>query len=136
MGTAREQLIKFLEYLHIGQNAFEKKVGIANGYISHNKGSIGSDIISKIMEGYPELNAEWLITGKGKMLKSSLQLQEFTVEHNRGIVGIHGNGHQITNNDIASLIELQKGYQNLINKSQEQIDKLIKVIEYGSGKNS
>jgi SOS-response transcriptional repressor LexA len=69
MDTARNRLLKFLEYLEIGQNAFEKKVGIANGYISHNKGSIGSDIVSKILDNYPDLDVTWLLTGEGSMLK-------------------------------------------------------------------
>lgn len=65
------RLLEFLDYLNIGQTAFEKKVGIANGYISHNKGSIGSETISKISDAYPDLNLGWLITGKGEMLKST-----------------------------------------------------------------
>jgi len=68
MKTSKDRLLKFLTYLDIGQNAFEKKVGISNGYVSHNKGSFGSSIISKISKTYPELNTVWLLTGKGEML--------------------------------------------------------------------
>lgn len=57
--TAKERLIEFLAYLKIGQNAFEKNVGISNGYISNIKGSIGSEIANKISEKYPELNTGW-----------------------------------------------------------------------------
>ena len=66
---AKERLIEFLVYLEIGQNAFEKKTGISNGYISHIKNSIGSNIIKKISEVYPELDTNWLLTGNGSMLK-------------------------------------------------------------------
>jgi SOS-response transcriptional repressor LexA len=68
--TAKERLLIYLEYLDIGQNAFEKKVGIANGYISHNKGSLGSSTLQKIAEGCPDLNMEWLIYNNGEMLKN------------------------------------------------------------------
>ena len=68
--TAKDRLIEFLDSEKIGQNAFEKKAGIANGYISHNKGSIGTKIISKIAIAYPDLNTAWLLTGEGEMLKS------------------------------------------------------------------
>ena len=61
--------MKFLDYLGIGQTAFEEKVGISRSYISHNKGSIGSTITTKIAAKYPELNINWLATGEGKMLK-------------------------------------------------------------------
>ena len=69
MKTAKDRLMDFLFHLGVGQNTFEKNVGISNGYISHNKGSIGSEIISKIASKYPELNTTWLLTGEGGMLK-------------------------------------------------------------------
>jgi len=69
--TAKNRLLEFLAHLDIGQNAFEKNAGIANGYISHNKGSIGSDILAKISAAYPELNTVWLLTGEGDMLRSN-----------------------------------------------------------------
>jgi hypothetical protein len=68
--TAKERILQFLKHKKVGQNAFEQKVGIANGYISHNKGSLGSDIIAKIANAYPELNVCWLVIGKGEMLIS------------------------------------------------------------------
>ena len=72
METTKDRLLKFLEEKKIGQNAFEKIAGIANGYISHNKGSIGSGIANKISVAYPELNIAWLTTGEGEMLKTNL----------------------------------------------------------------
>lgn len=65
----KERLVKFLSYKDIGQSVFEKKVGIANGYVNGIKKSIGSDILNKIAKVYPELNIEWLISGAGEMLK-------------------------------------------------------------------
>lgn len=71
-----DRLIEFQQYLKNkigGQNKFEAFVGISNGYLSRmqkQQGEIGSDVINKISETFPELNIDWLITGKGKMLKS------------------------------------------------------------------
>jgi SOS-response transcriptional repressor LexA len=67
--SAKERLLVYLDYLVLGQNAFEKKVGVAIGYISHNKGSFGSSVVQKISTTYPELNMEWLLYGDGQMLK-------------------------------------------------------------------
>ena len=70
METTKIRILSFLKFLKIGQNAFEENVGIARSYLSNNKGSIGSDVINKISIAYPELNLDWLITGKGEMLKN------------------------------------------------------------------
>lgn len=70
--TAKDRLLEFLDYIKIGQNKFEANIGIANGYINNNKGSIGTKIIEKILDVYPELSIEWLITGKGDMIKSQI----------------------------------------------------------------
>lgn len=69
MGTIKDRCLEFLRLLDIGQNSFEKKCNISTGYISNNKGSFGSKIISRISVAYPELNTEWLLTGEGEMLK-------------------------------------------------------------------
>ncbi|MDR0605705.1 MAG: helix-turn-helix domain-containing protein [Bacteroidales bacterium] len=131
MSTTKTRLLEFLSYLDIGQNAFEKKVGISNGYISHIKGSIGSDIINKITYVYPKLNAEWLLTGEGEMLKDV----SMNNVNGNGNTSVAGNGN-ITNANITEMLELQKGYQEMIktsqvqlSESQSQINRLITIIE-------
>ncbi|OAV69101.1 hypothetical protein Barb6_01996 [Bacteroidales bacterium Barb6] len=123
----KERLIAFLSYLGIGQLKFEEKVGLSRGFVNKVGDSITLNTAKKIIAAYPELDKDWLISGDGEMLKTNTQ--ENNVSTNGGIVGIQGNGHQITNNDIAGIIELQKGYQDMIKKSQEQIDKLIEIIK-------
>lgn len=73
--TVKERLIKFLSYKNIGQNKFEKEIGISNGYISNIKSSIGSNILTKILNVYNDLNITWLLTGKGEMLISADEKQ-------------------------------------------------------------
>lgn len=44
---------------------------MSNGYLKKQikgKGSIGSDIIEKIVSKYNDISLIWLLTGKGKML--------------------------------------------------------------------
>lgn len=54
--NTKERLLVFLKYLKLGQNAFERKVGLSNGYIAGVGGSFGSDMLAKIKASYPELN--------------------------------------------------------------------------------
>lgn len=67
--TVKERVMLFLKHLKIGQNAFEAKIGWSNGYIS-NTNNFSADKLTSILNEYPLLNAEWLLTGNGSMLKS------------------------------------------------------------------
>ncbi|WP_298648432.1 hypothetical protein [uncultured Proteiniphilum sp.] len=57
----------------MGQTKFEGLVGFSRGYISKVKTSIGADKLSNIVEVFPDLNLDWLITGKGEMIDPSGQ---------------------------------------------------------------
>ena len=63
------RIIKFLNYKGITKYKFYKDTGLSNGFLD-KKGSIGVDKCEIIYSIYPEINFEWLITGKGFMLKS------------------------------------------------------------------
>lgn len=75
--SVKERLTTFIKTLNIGQGAFEKTVGLSNGYVNNIRVSIQPDKLQKIALMYPNLNTGWLITGEGEMLKQ-----------NRGYVGI------------------------------------------------
>ena len=69
MTNVKQRLLSFLKDKSIGQTKFEQAAGISRGYVTNIKGSIGSDILNKISNAYPDLNTDWLLTGVGKMLK-------------------------------------------------------------------
>jgi len=70
--NSKERLFKLLDFLQIGQAAFEKKVGISNGYTNNLKNSIGASVASKISIAFPDVNITWLLTGEGEMLKTTI----------------------------------------------------------------
>lgn len=68
--TIKERLILFIRYLNIGQGKFEARCGLANGYVNNIRRSITPEKLQQIARQYPELNAGWLMTGEGEMLKT------------------------------------------------------------------
>lgn len=68
--TIKERLILFIRHLNIGQGKFETRCGLANGYVNNIRRSITPEKLQQIARQYPELNAGWLMTGEGEMLKS------------------------------------------------------------------
>lgn len=69
--TSRARIIKFIESQGIESKKFLEKTGLKKGFVdkSHINSSASDNFLSKILEVYPKLSAEWLLTGKGSMLK-------------------------------------------------------------------
>ncbi|MGJ1305164.1 S24 family peptidase [Sphingobacterium multivorum] len=87
METARKRIIDFIENQKIAPKEFLLKTGLAKGFVdrSHQKSSASDVYLSKILEAYPSVNAEWLITGKGDMLKDGPQTQVYKLRGDRAI---------------------------------------------------
>lgn len=71
METSRRRIIHFIEEQGIKPKEFLEKTGLSKGFIdrSHQKSGATDIHLSKIIEAYPALNPEWLITGKGPMIR-------------------------------------------------------------------
>lgn len=69
----KDRLRQIIEYYNISVNAFSVKNGINESTIRKiltENTSIRSDNLAKIAENFPEINLDWLITGRGEMLFS------------------------------------------------------------------
>lgn len=67
-----ERLVHFIDYKGENFNQLAQKIGVSNSYFSKmlkNNGSIGLEILTKIVLFYDNLNVDWLITGRGEMLR-------------------------------------------------------------------
>ena len=66
----KERLSEYLKVRKLSQSAFEKGVGLSNGYVNNIRKSISPDKLQSIALYDPKLNTGWLITGEGEMFKS------------------------------------------------------------------
>jgi hypothetical protein len=71
--NVKERIKKFAKYSKITISAFEKSILVTNGYVNSISKSIGIDKIELILERYPNLNIEWLLAGRGEMLKEDIK---------------------------------------------------------------
>jgi hypothetical protein len=102
----------------------------------NKKVGISLNMADSICDKFPQFNKCYLLTGEGDLLKNNQQIGDIS---NSTVVGanVSGNGVTISHNDfqvITEMVELQKGYQGMIQKSQEQIDSLIEIIKQISNK--
>lgn len=76
-----ERIYQLIDYKKDSVYKISKEIGVSNGYFSKTKaknGSVGGDIIEKIVNYYTDVNVEWLITGEGPMLKQEQKSQTNT----------------------------------------------------------
>lgn len=71
LAPIKQRILKYIDF-----KGFEKKYFFENLSISSSnfrgeslKSEISGDVIAKILTLYSEINPEWLLTGKGKMIR-------------------------------------------------------------------
>ena len=69
--SVKERIREFAKKEKGSVKAFENSINASNGYINSIQKSIGLDKLEAILEKYPNLNLEWLLTGKGEMIKTT-----------------------------------------------------------------
>jgi len=104
------------------QNMYDIKSGKAK--------SVSKRIAEKIIVVFPQYSKSWVLTGEGEMYKDPSVTGAI---FNNQV----GNGNQFTStatverflNELAAQRELTKEAQQQLTKSQEQMDRLITIIE-------
>lgn len=74
MTIMNTRLQQFLAAENITQAQFADSINVARAGVSHiiaGRNKPGYDFIVNTIRRYPDLNIEWLMTGKGKMYKSA-----------------------------------------------------------------
>ena len=66
-----DRITDFIKHKNMSMRAFDMSIKVGNGYTSKQSksgASVGSDVLERIIDTYPELNPLWLITGSGNMI--------------------------------------------------------------------
>lgn len=74
----KDRLIQFLKEEEISQAQFADSINVARAGISHivsGRNNPSYEFIVNTMKRYPQLNIEWLLTGKGEMFKNDNSLR-------------------------------------------------------------
>lgn len=69
MGTV-QRIQQYIENKGISKYRFYQQSGLSNGALDKGE-NIGSDKCEKILYAFPDLNSDWLLTGRGSMLKNN-----------------------------------------------------------------
>ena len=75
LSSIKQRVLQYIDNQSIKKEEFYEKTGISASNFKGPglKSEIGGDKIAKILSIYPDINAEWLITGIGDMFKGIIQ---------------------------------------------------------------
>lgn len=128
----KERVIQLLENKGIAKEKFYKKIGVTSANFRGNAKNtpLNSTAIENILSEIPDLNVEWLLTGKGSMLKEDIKSnisQSITGDSNIQ----SGNDTTITGDCLQQVQELKKKLREKdkeIERQRKQIDKLFNML--------
>lgn len=110
---------EYIDFKDISISAFEKSIGMSNasfGKSLKNNGAIGTDKLENILNVYPDISLEWLLTGKGEMIKnSSLDKLE--------------DPPFVPYDIYRDCLDHVKELMNMLKQSQKQTDDLIELLK-------
>ena len=119
-----EKLRAYFEEKGITQEELAAKLGVSQPYVNallNDKKSFGKKQAQKWGELFG-LSVNWLLTGLGDMYSDSV------IQNNQNGDNIHG--HSVTvNKTEKDYLEIIKTQAEQLSKSQEQIDRLLSIIE-------
>jgi repressor LexA len=64
----KQNILQFIEFKGISKYKFYQTTGITRGILDQNNG-MSEENTARFIAYFPEINSEWLLTGKGEMLK-------------------------------------------------------------------
>ena len=126
MTTIKERILQISNYKRVSKEKFFEELEVSYGNFKGKakESALNSNILEKIIAKMPEISAEWLLTGKGEMLKSSVQ----NIVQNSGKNSINNISGNIKQQNYNELMEIIREKDRQIAKKDEQINKLIEKL--------
>ena len=131
----KDRLQRFLELEQLTPSRLADIIGIQRSGLSHilsGRNKPGFDFIQKLILKFPTINAEWLLTGKGKVYKESNETRFFSNEPETTINSYSENTTETSNNQqvkpTLTQPELSENSINAFNQAVHADKKNLKKI--------
>lgn len=100
-----ERLDKYMKFKGLNDNKLSVKTGISNGLIgkARKRGSLSGKNISKLINTYQDLSADWLFTGEGSMIKEDFSQDKLTEDDKDYIIDLQKKTIKILEDKIREL---------------------------------
>lgn len=130
MAEIKNRTLEYLKARGLTKQNFCEKTGISYPNMTGKslKSEFGGDQIYEILCNFPELNPDWLLLGRGEMLRPANQ-QVGNISHSTAVgVNVSGNGINI-NQDQQQLLSLIAQQQQTIARQADTIADLTALLK-------
>lgn len=115
--------------------AFEKECGLANGSYSSIGNGVGADKLNKILSKFPQISADWLISGQGEMMKKGYERRFYGAPSASGSVFASSLGETrkpLNREDMKTILFQVAG---ILSDHQQELSRIVSELEQ-NGKRS
>ncbi len=118
---------QYIDYKGLSLRAFEASIGVSNGAITSQMKpgkTIGVDRLENILRIYEELSADWVMTGRGTMIREEYASKE--------AANASENASKVIPKDLERLEELyevNKKYTQLLEEKLKATQKQLQELE-------
>lgn len=116
-----DRILQIIDYKGINKRKFYSETGLSNGFLDKVK-DVGASKVEHILNIYPDISLEWLLTGSGEMLKRN-------VEEKRQ--------YESVANTVAFSEEMKSAEKATVSARIEEYNRMPQVVTVdGSGKDN
>lgn len=131
----KSRLLQFAEQQGLKKEEFYRQIGIdgANFRGKNALSELGSEKIVSILSTFPDLNSDWLLLGRGEMLRSATQ-SVGNISHSTAVgVNVNGNDINISYDPLLPTVEsLSDSVAKLTAQNAQllgELSRLISIVE-------
>ena len=131
----KSRLLQFAEQQGLKKEEFYRQIGIdgANFRGKNALSELGSEKIVSILSTFPDLNSDWLLLGRGEMLRSASQ-SVGNISHSTAVgVNVNGNDINISYDPLLPTVEsLSDSVARLTAQNAQllgELSRLISIVE-------
>lgn len=122
---------QYLDHKGIATSAAEKEIGVSNGTLSKPfkaNTTIKTNTLKKFLRKYNDINTEWLLTGKGEMLKREILSFSSTkkVENTFSDFIAHSKEEKLI---LMENIDLHKKLNTILEEKVQKLEEEIKDLK-------
>ena len=128
MDGIKDRLLSFIQSQNMSVAKFERITGLSNGYVSSIKKSISVDKLENILSAFPNLNKEWVVSGKGYMTEDQ-ETENYPIRQTADTSSASVRDNKPLIMALCEVTEMRKLLSEVIFINKEQSNRLLNIVD-------